>query len=245
MKENKRILNQIFKTYITIVISMIVLLIALLFIPMIPDVKWSIVLVVFVILFVISLYYRPRIEYYSAQSRLDQLVETSNPSIASPIEVASDAWITQIQSMGFILNKEFKDYYLAHRIHLDASNIVTKRGILEVIVYIRNQEILYTDDRFNRVIRQIEEEYSKSKNKYHHYTIFIIKSGDNLTEEIKKQVDEVYFNKSNHRFITIIHAYALRKTKQLYFLHSDTDAPNLFYKEASLILKETIGIPRV
>jgi hypothetical protein len=244
MNENKQKLKKYFSTYITIVISMTILLIVLIFIPLIPDVKWSIFLVVFVFLFVISLYFRPRIEYYSAQSRLDQLISTSNAPIASPIEVASDPWITNIQQMGFILNKEFKDYYLAHRIHSDASSIVTKRGILEVIVYVRNQDILYTDERFNRVIRQIEEEYSKTKTRYHHYTILIIKSGDVMTEETKKQVDEVYFNKSNHRFITIIHAYAIKKTKQLYFLHSDTDSPNLFYREASFVLLETIGIKR-
>jgi hypothetical protein len=242
MHQNHDILKKTFKTYIFVVGSLILFLIVLLFLPINSDIKWSIFLIIVVILFIISIYFRPRIEYYAQQKRMDDLIETSLPPIASPIEANSDGWISNLQMMGFVLNKEFKDYYLAHRVHLDSSNIVTKRGILEVIVYIRNQELQYTDDRFNRVIRQIEDEYAKSKNKYHHYSILIIKSGKLLTEDIKKAVHEVYFNKSNHRFITIIHAFAIEKTKQIYFLQSETKSPNLFYEEAIKVLKETLAI---
>lgn len=242
MMNHKQILKRMFRTFLILIGSIFSMLIVVLFLPIQSDWKWSILLILFVVLFFIAMYYRPRIEYYSTRSRLDELMQTSNPPIACPIDVASDPWISNLQRMGFILNKEFRDYYLAHRIHVDVSNIVTKRGILEVIVFIRNAEIQFTDERFNRVIRQIEEEYAKTKNKYHHYSIIIYKSGDSMNDEIKKAVDEVYFSKSNHRFITIIHAYAIRKTKQIYFLHSDTKSPNLFYQEAVKVLKETLGI---
>lgn len=244
MNENNRILKKTFLTYLVMIGSLIGLLIVLLFLPLIPDVKWSIFLVVIVILLIISLYFKPRIEYYSHQTRMDELLLNSNPPIAAPLEISSDAWMVATKNMGFIFNKEFKDYFLAHRIHMDSTSIMTKRGILEVIVYIRNSDLNYTDDRYNRVIRQIEDEYAKTKNRYHHYTIFIIKSEDQFNDEIKKSVDEVYFNKSNHRFITIIHGCAIQKTKQFYFLHSDQKSPNLFYQEATQVLKEIIGIPR-
>lgn len=240
MNPYKQKLNAIFKGYLTAVILLILGMISVIFIPIPIDYKWSLFLIGVVVLFIISLFARPRIEYYGQQSRLEALVSTANPPIPSPIEINSDAWIARIQSMGFVLNKEFKDYYLAHRVHQDPSSLVTKRGILEVMVFIRNQSIPYSDDRFNRVIRQIEDEYVKSKTPYHHYTILIFKLGDDLSDEIKKNVHEVYFNKSNHRFVTILHAYGIRKTKQLYFLHSETSSPNLFYDEAVRLMKETI-----
>jgi|GEM_PF-5000179 len=152
---------------------------------------------------------------------------------ASPISVnqglISDNWINNTKiNYDYVSYKRHEDYQLLYRFERESERQRPKTILILVIIF--NQKINFDNLDLARDISALENSVYK-KNKYRHRLIMQFKEGLAEGAELN-QADKVFYLTQSRVHFVLINCLFDRKSKQLYFLHSNEFSPNQYYKRA-------------
>jgi hypothetical protein len=200
----------------------------------------SLALVLLIVMLVVVFWFRPRLFYYQQLYAFLKLKEHSKPAIYTEFDLSKSTWVDRLIKDSFKVFAETDDFILTHRFTQDATNFITKHPMLEIVVIVKKEEVMYTDPSITKYVNLLEADYQKKKILFRNYSIFVVKHGLILSDEMKNEADQIVFDKQGGHHVTVINAFYEIKNKSLYFLYSDLFAPTAYYQYAVDLLKTLI-----
>lgn len=230
-----------FKIYLSFLIGTFALgygsMIVIFFLPISLEFKLSYALLAIVIVFIISVFIRPKIYVLSIASNFQKLKEGQNSLIKTKYEIPGISWENNLYKIGYKAYGIFDNLSSYYQISF-GDDVIMKRGLLEIVNVIKDDAMSFHDGTITNMIHDIEDYLVRNKNKYTHYLVMNIKFTDELTDEKMNSADEVAFEKHRNHHVSIINAYVIKDKKQVYFLHNDHHYPSVIYKHGVEQLKK-------
>jgi hypothetical protein len=229
-----------FKIYLFSLIGFFILgygsLIVVMFLPITIELKLSYALIVILVVFVVSVLIRPKIYVLTIASHFTKLKEGQNSLIKTKYEIPGVSWENNLYRQDFKSYGVFDNLSSFYHISF-GDDIIMKRGLLEVINVIKDDQLSFHDGTITSMVHDIEDYLNRNKNKYTHYLIINIKFTDELSNEQIDLADQVAFEKHKNHHVSIINVYVIRKTNEVYFLHNDNHYPSIVYKKGVDLIK--------
>jgi hypothetical protein len=227
----------IFLGYILTLIFFAVLYFVL---PIDNNIKLSLLLIVLILALTALFWIKPRMTYHSESYSYYRLISVQNSPKKLSNFISYVDVITSLKNKDFLVFFQNEQFIILHRHTYDQNNLATRRPMLELFILIIDKSLHYKSALIDKQINLLEDMYFNKKTKITNYTIIIIKNGNDFSDEIKKECDEVTFSKIRYRSIVTINAFINEKDKTIYFLHSDVYHPNLYYKYATEMIQSLI-----
>ncbi|MFU8793023.1 MAG: hypothetical protein ACNA7K_03275, partial [Acholeplasmataceae bacterium] len=228
------------RVFITVIISTYLLIIVTFFTPLSSDIKLSIAILLVFLLLVFSILMRPKLFVLSIAYHFKKIKEQPNMIVKTNHNLATADWTHVIEKKGFKHYKTFVEYALYYRINLDPDDLLKRKGILEVVVIIKDDTIDYHDDRISALVNEIEEVLYQKNETYFHYAVFNLKSFDAITDDVMETADQVIYEKHKNHHVVVINGAFNESHYELYFLHNDAYAPTLLYASTVQTIKDII-----
>jgi hypothetical protein len=223
-----------FKLYLTLLISAFAVgygsIIVVLFLPLTVEFRLAYAIVMIVLVFLVSILLRPKIYILSIASHYEKMKENQNEVFQSAYEIPSAEWESNLIKFGYHPFADFANLTSYYQISNDEGNIL-KRGVLEIIHFIKDENMGFHDDKMTQMVHDIEDKLMQNNKKYLHYLIINVKVTNKLSEKMKDKADEVAYEKHRNRHVSIINVYVLKPTHQIYFLHNDNYYPSIVYQK--------------
>lgn len=229
------------KLFITVIISTYVLIFVTFFTPISIDIKLTIAILLVLALLVFSILMRPKLFILSIAYHFQKIKEQPHMIVKTNYNLAEPDWTHVLEKKGFNHFKTFVEYALYYRINVDPNDLLKRKGILEVVVIIKDEAVDYHDDRLSNLVNDIEEVLNQKNEKYFHYAVFNLKFSEFITDDLMEKADQVIYEKHKNHHVVVINGIFTEKTYELYFLHNDDYAPTLLYASTVQTIKKIIS----
>ncbi|MFA5560388.1 MAG: hypothetical protein WC964_01280 [Acholeplasmataceae bacterium] len=204
------------------------------------DMKLSIILGLSVVFVGVALWFRPRIVYYATVYQWIRLKEGKELVKKTDYNLASAAFVQRIIEQKFKPYKDNQDFLIAYRHIRDPKELALKRGSLEVIVLLKDDNATFENPFVSNAINQIEESLRTDRKRFSSYVVLQIKLVDEITGELIEKADQVVFDKHSFVRVSVINVLYANKTKSLYYLHNKEYYPSFHYQYALSLLESLI-----
>lgn len=188
-------------------------------------------------LIVFLLYIKPKMMGHNLYHKYLILLKKSNPP--QKIKQKFDfKWIESIKKDGYSLFYQSDKYDIYIKISkILEQKIFTNNSMLEIINIIKVNEIDFYADEIHEQYKKIWIEH-QAKHKINKQVILQLKKYTEYNEEVKTELDQVIvFSEKKNYLITINLGY-FTNDSTLYYLHSDTYYPNLYYEHGCKVIKK-------
>jgi hypothetical protein len=204
------------------------------------DKKLSLFLLFLIVMLVIIFWFKPRLFFYSQQTSFFRLKLNQEPPIDIVFSEISQNLLDHLKSKFYKIHVNENDLLILHRYTKDSTEFVVKNPMLEILVFIKNNDIPFNSKKITRSINDLEDYYLKNKINFRNYTILEFKYASSINSNQLKEIDDVTFDKQGSRHITVINTLVNRKSKKAYFLESQLSNPTIYYSYGVKLIKELL-----
>lgn len=208
--------------------------------PLNDNYKMLIAMLLLVILLVGMFFFRPRLSYYKENLMFHRLLENKTKPLPLKESPCSSYFLDKLLDNGYIKSFDSQSFSILTKHVRDKKEWILKRPMLFVFVAIYDDKLDFQDPSIIKQINLIEDSYYKEKKRIFNYTVFVAKEGSKMTKKEQESYENVSFSRVGKRSIVTINLFYNTKNKSISFLHSETYAPNSYYRYAVDLLKEYI-----
>jgi len=204
------------------------------------DKKLSLLLVVLILMLFLAFWFKPRFYYYTQQIKYLNLKKLKNPPLKISSFNLNQIFLAKLTKNAYQIFTDNDRFLVFHRYTQDNDAYVTKKTMLEILIFIKDTTISFQADQINKTINLIEDDYAKKKIKYTNYSIIEIKHSKKVDEANINEVDNITFDVESGRHISVILVYIDQCQQEAHFLYSDLFTPNIYYSYAVNLVKEIL-----
>ncbi|NCU33113.1 MAG: hypothetical protein EOM23_09335, partial [Candidatus Moranbacteria bacterium] len=222
--------NKKFKLFLGLLLAIFAVgygsVIVVLFLPVSLEFKLSYALIAIVVVFILSVLLRPKVYILSIASHFSKMKENQNPMIHTAFDIASESFEKHLYHKGYQSFGIFDNVSSFYQISY-GEDIIRKRGILEIINVIKDDDLGFHDGIITSLVHDIKNHIGSQKKKYLHYLIINLKKTSHLSNEQIDQADEVVFEKHRNHHVAIINGFLDTTNQKLYALANDYHMPSI------------------
>lgn len=203
------------------------------------DIRHSSLIVILLLigLLILVLWIKPKVMYYSMQYRYLLLLENAYKPYKVR-ETFDQKWLDKIILSGFQYAYKHDVFDVLFRIRKTLEKKVFRTyHTLEMITIIKDNDIDFYSDLIEEQYRKIWIEH-EAKKRISKQVIIQFKMYDTFTEDIKADLDRVIIFREGINYLISVNCGYFKDDQEIYFLHSNTYFPNLYYKYTVDRLKE-------
>jgi len=175
--------------------------------------------------------FKPKVMYYAMQYRYHLLLANSiMPYIVN--EKFNKKWIDSLIADHFVYGYKHDVVDILFKVSKPVERSAFHNNhVLEIITVIKDNSIDFYSDLLNDQYKKIWNEY-QAKYRISKQVILQFKKYNSFNEEIKTDLDRVIAFREGTNYLITINCGYFEKEQTVYYLHSDTYYPNLYYKYA-------------
>ena len=223
-KINRRFLTNLFLFIGIIIVAVVVGILSFFFIP--QDIAYLIWFILLVVLMIISGIFRGRLDELTNFSYIIRIRANAGP----PLHTAKNLKDLErvLQNNGYEMKGNSKNYVLFYRVTKDDIKRIFKRFMLEVVVLSKTNAFFIED--VDKDIDSLHAELHKQKKKTDKLFVTQIREISDLTDEVKEQIKEIAFVRSQRGVVSIINVGIHTLSRKAVMMYTDTYRPSLYYE---------------
>ncbi len=206
--------------------------------PISSDIKMGVLLVSMILLLIVLIVFSPKMQLIVFKLKHTRLIENACAPIAVKFDLSNEKWIETLLSSEFLISREDDDFIVLHRTTLDSTKLGAAKRVLEVVILIKNSTLSFNHPNLSDSISQLFVDYQKKRIRFRSFSFVQIKFGDELSSELKEEINHVVFDVSRGQHVTVINGFYNTKTKRFYFLHNESYHPTIYYKYTVDLIKQ-------
>lgn len=222
-------IRKIRRGYLAILISVTLLLVgAFIFFLVYPfndDIKYTVSIVILIVLVGFGLWIKPRIDIVNMHLAYQKLYNLAKPQKIS-VKAPFDDLKARLVQNEYTLEYNDDKLSLFYKIDINTKG-ASRRGILMAFV-IYKEDISFENKYLEKAINHLENTARDRKDKFIHYGIMQIKAGTHDEKSIKDAY-QTRFDRVQMRHIVLINAL-VDKNGNTAMLFSEDYSPTIFYK---------------
>lgn len=196
-------------------------------------------IVLLITLFVISVF-RAKLDSLINVSYLIRIRENAGEPLTIQRLKTKEFLNTYLINNDYIKFAESDDHFLYYRTKKDHIKKMLRGYILEIVVYINQDEPEFYIESIDEEVQKLQEMFRKEKKKVEKLLITQLKFIDNLDENVKQQIREIVFMRSQSGIISTINVGLHLDSNKAVLLYSDTYSPSLYYKYHIELIKKLV-----
>lgn len=223
-KINRRFLTNLFLFIGIIIVAVVVGILSFFFIP--QDIAYLIWFILLVVLMIISGIFRGRLDELTNFSYIIRIRANAGP----PLHTAKNLKDLErvLQNNGYEMKGNSMNYVLFYRVTKDDIKRIFKRFMLEVVVLSKTNAFFIED--VDKDIDSLHAELHKQKKKTDKLFVTQIREISDLTDEVKEQIKEIAFVRSQRGVVSIINVGIHTPSRKAVMMYTDTYRPSLYYE---------------
>ncbi len=179
---------------------------------------------------------RSRVAYYDMNYRYAKLLENKAGVMLTSCEF-DQSWLNKLNHEGFIKYLDDDRLSIYYRIRSSLTKrIIGKSNLLEMVTIVKNNDIDFYADLINDEYKKIWE-YNQKQHRLNKQVIIQFKKYKSFNETIEQDLEKIICYKEGDNYLININCGYFSDKHQLYYLHADNYAPNLYYHHGAELIK--------
>ena len=196
-------------------------------------------LVLLISIFVVS-WFRAKLDSIINASYLIKIKEHAGDPLTIKRLKTKEFLNTYLVNNDYIKFTEADNHFLYYRAKKDHIKKMLRGYILEIVIYINQDEPEFYLESIDEEIQKLQEMFRKEKKKVEKLLITQFKYVDDLDENVKQQIREIVFMRSQSGIISTINVGLHLDSNKAVLLYSDTYNPSLYYKYHIELIKKLV-----
>jgi len=199
--------------------------------------RYTIMFFTLIGLVIVLMVEKARISYFDMEHRYHLLLSKQVGIVKTNCQFDSN-WLRKLAELGFLLEKSNQQFSVYYRLTKQLSKrTLTKTSLLEFITIIHQNEFDFYHDKLDKVYQDVWQQNQKT-NKLNKQISIQFKKYDKLSNEVVKDLTKVIAYKEGNNYLININCGFDSNLSKLYYLHSDSYAPNQYYQYAVDLIKQ-------